>query len=106
MRHVLNRNKYARIVDLQQKLDLLPGKNQIFCDIIVFIFKIEVNMISNYLMELTTKRADVHSYRTRSSNDFCKGHRSKFQNKNSIFNTRLVDYSKLLKNIKEQLINN
>lgn len=93
MRTILKCNKYTRIDDMLNTLNWLDVRNLIKYFSMVFIHKINLKLLPDYLH--LAKNCDVHQYETRSRNNFATEFRNKKSSQNSIFSRGVVEYNGL-----------
>jgi len=85
MRIVLNRDRRSSTEEMRKELEMLEVNKQVVKDVLVWIFKMEKDLLPSYLQKFTRKGSDVHVYNTRRAGDFYRGIRNKKLSMRSMF---------------------
>lgn len=102
MRILLNMDRYAKINVMLKKLEWLNVKNLILFLVLIFIFKVQNNLLPSHLKQLIVLNSDQHNYLTRNKNNFFLNNFSKNIAYKSVFHKGLIEFNKLNSSIKTQ----
>jgi len=70
MRIVLNRDRRSSTEEMRKELEMLEVNKQVVKDVLVWIFKMEKDLLPSYLQKFIRKCSDVHVYNTRRAGNF------------------------------------
>jgi Reverse transcriptase (RNA-dependent DNA polymerase) len=100
MRLILKCNRYTRIKDMLEKLEWMSVKQRINYNTLTMIYKIENNLLPEYLSCKLVKNSSIHNYNTRTANKFRLPSFTKKVAQNTIFYNGLRLYNNMETNIK------
>lgn len=101
MRCILKCNRYMSIRRMLKDLGWLSIDQRIKLNTLILIFKIKLNLLPNYLNTNIKYVNDIHSYDTRTRNDFSLPNYKKVCTQNSLYYNGLKLYNSLPSNVKE-----
>lgn len=101
MRIILRCNRYTKIETMLQDLNWLNIRNLVKMHTLIFLHKIKLGLMPDYLCTLLTVFSQVHNHETRHNNNFYLTHKSKKTAQNSIFFRGLIEYNALPEIIKK-----
>lgn len=107
MRIMLGCTRYTKIVDMLKTMQWLNVGDFAKLQSMIFVHKIKLKILPEYLQESLTTFEQTHHYETRNKQNFILPHINKSSTQKSIFFKGLVDYNKLPNDLKEiENINN
>lgn len=102
MRATLRCKKLTPVKAMLEALDLLSVKQKVNENTLKFIYKLKNNKFPGYLSAMVTYNGDIHTYATRSRNDFRVKCVKDAKSQNSVFHRGLVQFNSLPRHLKEE----
>ena len=102
LRAILRCKKLTPIKEMLEALDLLSVRQRVNESTMKFIYKLKNGQLPRYLSEMVTYRFDIHTYPTRSRNDFMVACKTSEKSRNSVFHKGLVQFNSLPGHIKNE----
>lgn len=102
IRAILRCKRLTPIIEMLEALDLLSVKQRVNETTMKFIYKLKNGQLPRYLNEMVTYNCDIHTYPTRSKNDFRVACKTSEKSWNSVFKRGLVQFNSLPGRIKNE----
>ena len=100
-RIVLNRDRRSNVEEMCHELGVMLIRKEVISDILIYLFKIENNMLPKYLQKFLKKNREIHRYGTRQVDQLYRVHRKTKLGVKSMFFEGIRIYNKLSIDIKE-----
>lgn len=103
MRIILRLNRYTNIKLMQEMLRWQSVRQRLMYNTLIMIYKIEHNMMPQYLKKCISRVHETHNHNTRNKNDLKLPKYKKSKTQNNIFYSGIKEYNKLDKEVKEEI---
>lgn len=101
MRIILNRNRYTRITEMLEQLQWFNVRQLLEYQVLIFIKKIELNLVPDYFKNILVKNKDIHRHGTRNEENYYLNRKNKSIAQKGILFSGVKSYNSLNKDIKD-----